>query len=363
MGFTKLAYMPYVYFYLEKLTKYNNEIHLLYWNRDEKEDVSLPFQITLHEFRFYQEDEVPKLKKIKSFIKYRQYAKQLLLNNKFDLVVVLHTIPGVLLYDILKKSYYARYILDYRDVTFENIKIYKKVIHKLVENAAATFVSSDAFRIYLPNKDSIYTSHNILIDSLANRDVRRYQSRKIKPIRIRFWGFIRHEDINKSIIAGLANDSRFELHYHGREQETAQSLKNYCQELNTRNIFFHGPYRPEERYNFAKETDLLHNIYENDSQTINAMGNKFYDGLIFYIPQLCNMGSYMGKQVTKAKIGFECHPYSHSFADALFNYYNSISWPNFEENCDSRLNEILVEYHKGVDVISGIMRNELTGVI
>jgi hypothetical protein len=360
IGFSKLAYMPYMNFYLEQLTETDNEIHLLYWNRDEKEEITLPFNIKLHEFRLYQEDEVAKIRKIKSFMKYRQQVKQLLLHEKFDLVVVMLTIPGVILYDILKKYYLNRYIFDYRDVTFENIGLYRKVIHKLVEHSVATFVSSDAFRVYLPNKENIYTSHNILLDSLENRDMRRCRSREVDPIRIRYWGFIRHENINKTIIDRIANDSRFELHYHGREQETAHNLKQYCKEFGIRNVFFHGTYRPEERYDFAKETDLLHNIYENDSQTINAMGNKFYDGVVFYIPQLCNSGSYMGKQVAEAKVGFECNPYCQPFADDIFRFYTSMSWNAFEENCNSKLNQILVEYKKGVNVINGIMKNEIS---
>lgn len=347
-------------FYLEQLTKTDHEIHLLYWNRDEKEEISLKFNIILHEFRLYQEDEVAKIKKITSFMKYRKQVKELLLHEKFEFVIVMHTIPGVILYDVLKKYYQNRYILDYRDVTFESIGIYRKVIHKLIEHSVATFVSSDAFRVHLPNKDKIYTSHNILLDSLENREVRRSGSRETGPIRIRYWGFIRHEGINKTIIDRIANDSRFELHYHGREQETAHNLEQHCIKFGITNVFFHGVYRPEERYDFGKETDLLHNLFDNDKIMQPAMANKFYDGIIFYIPQLCNSGSYMGSQVTDCNIGFECNPYSQSFADDIFRFYTSISWNAFEENCNSKLGEILVEYQEGINVIKGIVKNEIS---
>jgi hypothetical protein len=357
VGFTKLAYMPYMNFYLNQLTTKDNDVHLLYWNRDEKEEISLPYKLTLHEFKLYQEDEVAKLKKVKSFLKYRKKAKKILLNEKFDLVIVMHTIPGVLLYDTLKKYYTNRYILDYRDLTFEGISLFKKVVHKLIEHSIATFVSSDAYRSYLPIKNNIYTSHNILLDSLANRDIRRINTRDNNPIRIRFWGFIRHENINKIIIDRLANDHRFELHYQGREQETANNLKYYCVTNSIQNVIFHGEYKPDERYDFAKETDLLHNIYENDKQTLNAMGNKFYDGVTLYIPQLCNKDSYMGKLVNGNNIGFECDPYSQSFAEDVYNYFISVQWNAFEENCDRKLEEILNEYQKGINVIEDITRN------
>ncbi len=357
IGFTKIGYMPYMNFYLKQLAKSDNEIHLLYWNRDEKEEASLLYNVILHEFKLYQEDEVAKIKKIKSFLKYRKTAKQLLLREKFDFVIVMHSIPGVLLYDVMKKYYSNRYILDYRDVTFERIGLFKKVVHKLVANSAATFVSSNAFRGHLPLQDNIYTTHNILLDSLEHRNIRCYKTRYKNPIRIRYWGFIRHENINKAVIDRLANDNRFELHYHGREQETARNLKKHCEKYGIKNVFFHGEYKPEERYLFASETELIHNIYENDT-TKDAMGNKFYDGVTFYIPQICNEGSFMGEQVVESKIGYKCNPYTPSFADEIYNYYNTIQWNVFEENCNKKLDEISIEYQNGIDMLANITRLE-----
>ena len=46
-------------------------------------------------------------------------------------------------------------------------------------------------------------------------------------------------------------------------------------------MFFHGDYKPEDRYTFVRNTDLIHNIYK-DGNMMLAMGNKYYDGLIFY---------------------------------------------------------------------------------
>lgn len=354
LGFTKISYMPYMNFYTEQFASTNNEIHLFYWNRDEKEDVAPPIDMKLHEFRLYQEDEIAKIKKIKSFMKYRKKAKQLLLKEKFDFVIVLHTIPGVILYDVLKKNYSNKYILDYRDFTFENIGFYKSIIHKLVNHSTATFVSSDAFRKYLPETSKIYTSHNILLDSLKKREVRRCKTREASPIRIRYWGFIRHEKINKIIIDRLANDNRFELHYHGREQQTANNLKQYCAQQCIGNVFFHGAYFPEDRYVFAEKTDLLHNIYENDIPTSNAMGNKFYDGITFYLPQICNKESFMGDQVSKLEIGLEINPYNEDFSNKLYDYYNSINWVCFEEKCDNALRMVLAQYSEGTELIANL---------
>ena len=79
MGFSKIKYMPYINFYLENINADENDVHLLYWNRDLKaEDVSALTNIELHEFCCFQSDDVSKLSKIGSFIKYRKFALKIL---------------------------------------------------------------------------------------------------------------------------------------------------------------------------------------------------------------------------------------------------------------------------------------------
>ncbi|MBD7913308.1 glycosyltransferase [Clostridium cibarium] len=351
LGFAKLAYMPYINFYLEELACDENEIHILYWNRDDKSDIKLPYNVIFHEFKLYQEDEVKKYKKIPSFIKYRKYANELIKKDEFDLIIVLSTLPGVLLYNVLKKQYANRYIFDYRDFTFENIKFYKNIVRNLIINSKVTFVSSNGFRKYLPKLDKIYTTHNILLDSIENRIKRNELQQKHNPIRVGCWGFIKYESVNKKIIEQLANDSRFEIHYYGRQQSVAYNLKEYCSKNNVKNVYFHGEYKPEERYEFQKETDILNNLYDINLITSSAMSNKYYDGIVFYIPQICSLGSFMGAQVEKVNVGLNCDPYRENFADILYDYYKSIKWEEFEKNCDLELERVLNEYNSAKRIL------------
>ena len=60
------------------------------------------------------------------------------------------------------------------------------------------------------------------------------------------------------------------------------------------------------------------------------MGNKYYDCLIFRIPQLCMTDSYMGKSVSKYKVGIECNPDDDDFIDKIYTYYNSLIEEDFE---------------------------------
>ena len=350
MGFTKVKYMPYMNFYLDNINSAEHEVHILYWNRDlQSEDLSKYKGCILHEFKCYQEDDVSKFSKVKSFVKYRKFAKSLLTGQKFD------SLTGVLITDVLKKFYSEKYIFDYRDSTYENFTPFKNLVASITRNAYATFVSSDAFRKFLPEdcQNKIYTSHNLLIDSLEHRDEKMLHGILSDKIRIAFWGFIRHEEINKEIIRKVAGDSRFELHYYGREQRIALNLKAYASELNAMNVFFHGEYTPEQRYIFVRQTDIIHNMYY-DANTMLAMGNKYYDGIIFRIPQICMPGSFMGECVERADVGLIGDPYENDFIDNVYKYYISLNQEAFSKACDIELEKVMSEYAKGLKIIKKI---------
>lgn len=352
LGFTKPKFMPYINFYLSNISTESNDVHILYWNRDQKpEDLTGLKEYTLHEFNKYQEDEVPFYAKISSFLRYRSFASKIIKQGNYDFVIVLHTLPGILVADKLYK-YAGRFILDYRDSTYERFLPFKKAVALLVKWSKVTFVSSDAFRKYLPasESDKIFTSHNILIDSISHQQDKEQYGSPSEKIRIAFWGYIRHKDINLKLIDCLSNDSRFELHYYGREQQIALDLKEYVKKIDANNIFFHGEYVPADRYQFILHTDLIHNIYF-DNNTLLAMGNKFYDGIIFRIPQICMPGSFMAEMCEKYGVGIALDPNNEKFADKLAEYYKSLRSGTFKESCIKVLSIILDEYNKGCSVI------------
>ena len=356
MGFAKIKFMPYMNFYLDNLNKDEDEIHVLYWNRDLKdEDLSRYEGCIFHELRCLQDDDVARVSKVKSFIKYRRHAKRLLKNENFDFIFVLHSLPGVLLSDVLKKKYRGRYIFDYRDSTYEGFAPYKRIIAAVTRNSAATFVSSDAFRVFLPEdcKEKIFTSLNFHPSSLDHRADATKGTTSQNRIRVSFWGFIRHEEINKEIIKKFAADDRFELHYYGREQDVAKNLKQYALSLSATNVFFHGEYAPDDRYEFIKSTDIIHNLYSLTEKPFmaHAMPNKYYDGVIFSIPQICTTGSFMAQKAERAGIGFSCDPFDSDFTEKVFEYYKSLDHARFSDLCRLELDRVLSEYNEGIKII------------
>ena len=356
LGFTKISYMPYLHFYLNQIDRTENEVHLIYWKRDNNQDAMLPDGVTGHSYDRSMEDSIPLRKKLPMLYGYGKFAKKMIKEIKPDFLIILHSTTGVTVRSMLKHKYKKRYIFDYRDVTYERKNFYRRMVSTIVKNSALTFTSSDGFRKFLPENEEILTSHNLTRDVLNNRESFRYK-REGEKIRVAFWGLLRHYTVNKQIAEKLGNDERFELHYYGRAQGTMarfveESLKLY------NNFFFHGEYKSIDRLNFTKSTDIIHNMYDNgDRTTPIAMGNKYYDGPVFYLPQICMPGSFMGEKITKAGIGLECNPSDESFADKVYEYYTKLDFDNFFENCDKELDAVMQEVEFGEKRIKEVLDN------
>lgn len=266
----------------------------------------------------------------------------------------MHTLPAIMIYIYLSHKYKGRFILDYRDYTYEKNRLYKKVIAKIVKSSRYTFVSSDAFRKYLPQLAKVKTSHNFLIDSLDNRMIR---NTKDSVIRIRYWGLIRYSKTQIDIIKQIGNDPRFEFHFNGREQAECKEIRDYVNQNGITNVYFHGEYMPEDRFEFIKDTDIIQNVQDYDAITENAVSNKFYDSALFYIPQLCSNKSFMGECVKKYGLGLSCFPEEDkNFANTLYEYYREIDWELFRINCDKFVDKFMLEYNEDIDILRRLFR-------
>lgn len=357
LGFTKIKYLTYMHFYLNQIDKQADEVHLIYWQRDNGPDSPLPDGVTGHGFDYPMSDAVPLRKKLPGILKYGRFAKKVIRDIDPDFLIVLHSTTGISIYPLLRGKYKNRYIFDYRDVTYEGYDFYRRMVAKIVEGACLCFTSSDGFRQFLPETDKILTSHNISNVSFHEEIKAEPTRAKHSPIRIAFWGLIRNQAINEALIRRLGGDERFELHYYGRAQGAMLALMNDST-ARFSNVFFHGEYAPTDRLEMAKNTDIIHNMYNKTDKTSHiAMGNKYYDGPLFYLPQLCTEGSLMGSLCEKHGIGLACDPHEADFADRVREYYTGLDEAALREACDRELDRVLAEVEKGNQAISEVLEN------
>lgn len=340
LGFGKTDHMPYMNLYID--TFQNSEIDLVCWERDGQASAAVPKGVSrVHVFSEPMENTLPLHKKLTHFQHYRHFVCQLLRRQRYDLMIVMQAAPGLILLDKLLIGYRGKYLLDFRDLSYEHIPIYRAATRSLAKGARAVFVSSNAFRQYLPQNIPIYTVHNYLEESLE------YPPREIdtsrKPIRICFWGFPRGIETNRRLMDAIGNDDRFELHYFGRKGAEGSAMEQYAAALRYRNIFFHGAYVPSERYAFIAQTDIIHNAFDLNRTMKYAVSNKYYDGLIFAIPQLCTKGSYMGELVTEQGVGLAIDLSRDDIASQIITYYTSISAGPFRQCCKNRMAQVQTE--------------------
>lgn len=350
LGFVRIAHMPYMHDYVSLLGgKY--ELHLISWNRNGKKDAPVPKGVRRSfVFEDHIEDADPIQKKLPHFARFRKFALGVIESEKYDRIVVLHSTPGITILDYLSGRYRGKYILDYRDVSHENFGFYRRLILKLSQNAGLVLASSPSYMKYLRNEAGVFLKHNLLKVPYEHREVgptRCFDA----PIRVRYWGMIRHERANRAMIDALGGDSRFELHYNGREEEVAKRLKRYVAQCGYSNVFFHGSYYPNERAKFALETDIVHNVYENDFVTVGAMGNKYYDALQFQLPQICTKDSIMGDEVETKGLGLAVDYESDSLADAIVSYCSGIDSVLFSASCANELASVLADNKKADEAI------------
>lgn len=341
LGFTKIKYMPYMHLYLDQIDRTQNEVHLLYWNRDEMKDADLPDSVIGHSLDVPMSDALPLKKKLLGVMKYARFARRQLRRIRPDFLVVMHSTTAFCVYPLLMGKYRGRYIFDFRDLTYERSKKwYRHMVRRVIERSSVSFTSSDGFREWLPDSPKLLTSHNLLAELLEQRTPVKLSH---TPIRVGYWGLLRHHSLNREMIRKLGGDERFELHYYGRAQGGMMTLMERAM-IKYPNVYFHGEYKAADRMNIAAEVDLIHNLYSvADYNAQIAMGNKYYDGLMFSVPQLCTRGSLMGKLCTEHGVGLECNPADPDFADQLYEYYTTLDRERFSTNCDAELQRILRE--------------------
>lgn len=339
-----LKYCPYLSRYTERLEKQKISYRVLFWNRGNFE-LKMPFNYVYYDSP--SAENLDKIKKLKDFMGFRKWILQQLKKYPSDGLILLSTLTGVLIFDKLKK-YSKKYIFDIRDYSYENLEIFRKIEKKIIERSAFTAISSKGFKSFLPEHDYVI-AHNFNRNEMIDTPV--FIKRNI-PIKLVWNGTVRFFDFQKKYIDALKNDSRFIMIYHGTGTDL-EIYKSYCKDNNINNVVFTGVYENKDKYKLLADADILNNSYggRDGDQLRYAISNRFYDGVIYHIPQLVEPDGYKAAVTQENGIGIALEA-SDSFADELYAYYNKIEPTQFDKACKFVLKRILEEdniYIKEID--------------
>lgn len=343
---------PFYKRYEQMLRKKEINFDLIIWNRS-----NVTEETEGNEFVFNVYDNVNSGNPLKliNYIRFAWFSKKQLKSKKYDKIIILGSYAGImaLLSRFLTKKYKSKYWLDIRDYTFEGIKTYFNMMEKAISNSYTTVISSEGYKVFLPEFNYII-AHNIDYDNIEKSKEVRLNYNSANPIRISFIGLIRYFDANKKLIDLFANDERFILQFYGMNSEV---LRQYCELEKIHNVDFHGRFLPSETAEFYKNTDIINNVYGNDSVAFTtALSNKLYFSVGLKIPILVSNGTYMEEISVKNGFGFAINYEDPKCLDKLYEWYLNLlstgNKANYEDFYNRVLSEDLLFQEKFLEFIS-----------
>jgi len=344
-----LKYCPYISRYIERLECAQVEYKVYFWNRG-------GFSLDLDEHYIYYNQGSAlnngKAQKMLDFVKFRSWLICQLKKNQHEKIIALSTLTGVFLGRFLyqKKN---RYIFDIRDYSYEHIGVFFRIEKKIIENSAFTAISSAGFQAFLPKYDYViahnFNRNDIIVEAKLE---------KTKGCLNFVWnGVVRYFEFQKAYLNRIKNDPRFNIIFHGDGPEL-HVYEEYCLSNGFRNVTFTGSYSNSEKADLLKSAHILNNCYGYTkgagSKLKYAVSNRFYDGMIYHIPQLVEPEGYKSKWVEKAGLGVFYFP-DEGFADKLYEYYHCIDAKEFDRACENELQKVIKEDDRYIRMIDAFI--------
>lgn len=338
---------PYMRRYIERLELLNVDFKVYFWNRE-----GLNYDLSEKYVVFNHNSRLSKSKKSKffDFLKFRHWLIKKLKKDNPQKLIVLTTLTGIILSGYLRKSK-KDYIFDIRDYTYEYIRFFYRIEKSVIENSKFVTISSRGFESFLP-KHKYVISHNFNRNDIVQG---KHFEKKTGKIRFVWNGLVRYFQFQKQYLDALKNDERFEIVYHGDGPEL-ERFKKYCNENDIRNVVFTGAYNNKDKAHLLHNAHILNNAYGFmekglcQNRVKYAVSNKFYDGMIYHIPQIVEPDGFKSDWIRDCQIG-ECFSPDKFFADKLYNYYTSIVPEKFDAKCESLLQTVLKEDDEYITMI------------
>lgn len=332
--------------YIDMYKKYiKGEYSVIYWDRENKNE----YDVENTYYRFNKSfDPHEKIRKAFGYIQYHNYVKKVLLENQFDMVILLQTWSALLLADVLTKNYSGKYIVDIRDYTYEKNPIIYNIEKVLVKNSYSCVVSSKGYMEFLP-PHKYFVAHNMR--ELSPEKVYHIQNRKKQKdkLSISFVGYVNYQEQHKKLMLALKNDDRFHLNFVGTR---AKELKSFCDENGIENVTLIDTFDSDKILDFYLTTDFVNNLYGNHTPTLDyALSNKLYFAAELQMPILVCKDTYMSTVSEQYGFGYTVDVIDDNLGNQLFEYYSNINWEKLKTGCQNFLRDATLEQEQFVDII------------
>ena len=331
----------YLQSYLEILKESGAQYDVFSWNRKysgniEKRDNWYIFQKKCPSGL----GKINKIKKLWPMYLFRRALISQLKKNRYDRIIFINTMSGMLISDFLFKNYNQKYIFDCRDYTYESVNSYKNRVNKMVANSAVTILSSRGFLEFIDDRDNILINHNI-----SNiQDVIKEPSLNADKIStIGFVGWVRYQEENLKLIEQINNSPKYRVLYAGQIAEGC-NLKQICERRKYHNVHFMGEFKNADKGTIYQNIDIINSLYGNFSlEVTTAVPNRYYDAMIYKKPIIASKGTYLGELVEKNKLGIAIDIMKDDLVLQLDCYIKSFNKEEFSSNCTKLLTQVIRE--------------------
>lgn len=362
IGFTNIAYMPYLRTYLDLLFSSGCRVELLYWNRYNIVEKTPDNLTSVQGFNLVLKDDEKKWYKFIAFLKFRRFFRKEVDVKSFDVVVFLTTMPLVLLYDIVKSNREQKLIADIRDFSFENVFLYRLYLKYILNKCEMVNISSEDFKSFLPIGPSYNFVPNLPMNIL-NIDNSCFKQKlnglsKNDVLRILYIGNISYYSMNVKFLELLGNHERFHISYVGAGP-ACMPIMHYCECNEIRNVEFLGYFNPEQKMAYYRDCNMVFNLYGSDSLlTKYALSNKLYESAYFYRPILVTPGTSMESISIKYSLGYTADLENENLAYDLYSWYFNLDVDKFVKSCDSFVEDSRIKFDQFSEKITRIMRDD-----
>lgn len=339
-----IMYSPYLAKYTDLLENLGHDYEVITWDRDPSKDRTYPKNYKI--FKLFSREEKHPIFKIKDFIRFSRFANKIVKEKRYEKLIILTSLTGLILFRTLLKNYQQKYIFDYRDASYEYLPFFNKMIGKLVCSSYCTCLSSRGFLEVLPPADKYIIVHNFRYADLKHKQENCTPS-QAQPININYIGLIRGDYLLKMVDL-FAQDKRFFLNFHGNGEDLNKVME-YAAGID--NVKFTGEYRGDEKIRFIQQADLICYNYASSFNNNVALANKYYDALIFKKPLLGNIQTYAGQLIAKNGLGISLDLDDPVYTQKVYDYYMNFDCVLFNKNAEKVLAEVLEEDKQYMETI------------
>ena len=338
---------PFVRIYSQYLDLKEVEYDIISWNRDGRDR---PEGI---QYDYIQPLNSNKVAKLLGYLRFAMFAKKNIRRNRYDKLILFGPQIGVFLPFLLKK-YVGHYIFDYRDLSLEQMGLFRQLFRHVLRNSYANVISSVGFKKALPPDYNYLICHNFNVDMVSQA---LHQSCEDNwhistPINVLTIGGIRDYSSNSEVISALANNSQYVMQFVGRGI-ASDALEAFCVNNHIHNVVFKGFYLKEEEANFIKESTFLNIYYPRKLSHDTALSNRFYNSLIFKRPMIVTKNTTQGDFAEQYMVGIaveNCNDISEILQNFLKNDYQSYS-----KNCNELLKLFCAEQNVFYDKLDSFI--------